>query len=147
VHYSVQRNHLHLLVESAGKEALGRGMKAISARVARAAQRAFGLSGPVLHGRYHLRILRTPREVRAALAYVLLNARKHWRERFGASPPERLDTASSGRWFDGWRRAPASREPPPGAPESPEVAPPRTWLLSLGWRRHGLVDPAELPGG
>jgi REP element-mobilizing transposase RayT len=67
VHYCVQRNHLHLLVVSAGKEALGRGMKAILARVARAAQRAFGLSGPVHHGRYHLRILRTPREVRSAM--------------------------------------------------------------------------------
>jgi REP element-mobilizing transposase RayT len=146
VHYSVQRNHLHLLVESAGKEALGRGMKAISARVARAAQRAFGLSGPVLHGRYHLRVLRTPREVRSALAYVLLNARKHWRERHESSPPEGLDAASSGRWFDGWRRVPGEREPPSAPAEPPEVAPPRTWLLSLGWRRHGLVDPAEVPG-
>jgi len=145
VHYSVQRNHLHLLVESAGKEALGRGMKAISARVARAAQRAFGLSGPVLHGRYHLRILRTPREVRAALAYVLLNARKHWRERHATSPPVRLDAASSGRWFEGWRRVPGSSEPPPETPSSPEVAPSRTWLLSFGWRRHGLIDPAEVP--
>jgi hypothetical protein len=101
----------------------------------------------VLHGRYHLRILRTPREVRRALAYVLLNARKHWRGRHGASPPERLDMASSGRWFDGWRRVPGSRESPPGLPEPPEVAKPRTWLLSVGWRRHGLVDPAEVPGG
>jgi len=143
VHYSVQRNHLHLLVESAGKEALGRGMKAISARVARAVQRTFGLSGPVLHGRYHLRILRTPREVRNALAYVLLNARKHWRERQGVLPPVRLDEASSGRWFEGWRRAPRSREPPG---EVSEVVRPRTWLLSTGWRRHGLIDPAEVPG-
>ena len=146
VHYSVQRNHLHLLVESAGKENLGRGMKAIAARVARAAQRAFGLAGPMLHGRYHLRILRTPQEVRRALAYVLLNARKHWRERHGAPPPERLDAASSARWFDGWRRAPPVREAVAEAPESPEVAPARTWLLATGWRRHGLVDPAELPG-
>ena len=143
VHYSVQRNHLHLLVESAGKEALGRGMKAISARVARATQRAFGLNGPVLHGRYHLRILRTPREVRNALAYVLLNARRHWRERHGAPPPERIDEASSARWFEGWRRAPGTREPPR---EARDVAPPRTWLLSIGWRRHGLIDPAEVPG-
>ena len=143
MHYSVQRNHLHLLVESAGKQALGRGMKAISARVARAVQRVFGLSGPVLHGRYHLRVLRTPREVRSALAYVLLNARKHWRERHGNPPPQRLGDASSGRWFDGWRRAPASREPPA---EAPEVARPRTWLLSAGWRRHGLINPAEVPG-
>jgi hypothetical protein len=144
VHYSVQRNHLHLLVESAGKEALGRGMKAIAARVARAAHRAFGLSGGVLHGRYHLRILRTPREARSALAYVLLNARKHWRERHGSLPPERLDEASSGRWFRGWRRAFGSREPPP---ERPEVAPAGTWILAVGWRRHGLIDPAEVPGG
>jgi hypothetical protein len=67
VHYSVQRNHLHLLVESAGKAALGRGMKSIAARVARAAHRAFERAGSVLHGRYHLRILRRPQEVRRAL--------------------------------------------------------------------------------
>ena len=146
VHYSVQRNHLHLLVESAGKDALGRGMKSISVRVARAVQRAFGVEGPVLHGRYHLRILRTPLEVRRALAYVLLNARKHWRERRKALPPMLLDEASSGRWFEGWRRAPPSRERASGAPESPEVAPARTWLLAKGWRRHGLVDQAEVPG-
>ena len=90
-----------------------------------------------------MRILRTPREVRNALAYVLLNARKHWRERHGAPPPVLLDEASSSRWFDGWRHVPGSREPPR---ESPEVVPPRTWLLSTGWRRHGLIDPAEVPG-
>src|SRR5262245_55457967 len=152
VQYSVQRNHLHLLVESAGKDALGRGMKAISSRVARAVQRAFRLAGPVLHGRYHLRVLRTPREVRNALAYVLLNARKHWRERFGSPPPEGIDEASSGRCFDGWRRAAGSPEVPAesgGAGsrrDSSEVAPPRTWLMSRGWRRHGLIDPMEVPG-
>ena len=142
LHYSVQANHLHLLVEAAGKEALGRGMKAISARVARAVQRAFGRAGAVLHGRYHLRVLRTPREVRNALAYVLLNARKHWKQRRGEAPPVRLDEASSGRWFEGWRR-----EPPGNARAGPcEVARPRTWLLVAGWRRHGLIDPAEVPG-
>jgi REP element-mobilizing transposase RayT len=142
VHYSVQRNHVHLLVESAGKQALGRGMKAVAARLARAANRVFGRSGPVLHGRYHLRVLRTPREVRNALAYVLLNARKHWRERNGAPPPIRLDEASSGRWFEGWKR----QLGPPLAAYPPEVASPHTWLLAVGWRRHGLVDPAEVPG-
>jgi REP element-mobilizing transposase RayT len=146
VHYSVQRNHLHLLVESAGKEALGRGMKAVSARVARAVQRAFGLEGPVLYGRYGLRILRTPQEVRRALSYVLLNARKHWKERCGRPPAPRLDLASSGRWFDGWRRAPPGSDPPGEEPDRPEVAPARTWLLAVGWQRHGLVDPAEVPG-
>ena len=160
VHYSVQRNHLHLLVEAAGKQALGRGMKAISARVARAVHRAFGRTGRVLHGRYHLRVLRTPREVRNALAYVLLNARKHWRERHGTAPPVQIDEASSARWFDGWRQTLRSRGPHPGGGPGaegstpgcgplarPEVARARTWLLSLGWKRHGLIDPAEVPGG
>ena len=142
-HYSVQRDHLHLIVEAAGKDALARGMKSISSRIAFAVNRVFSRTGRVLDGRYHLHALRSPREVRHALAYVLLNARKHWRQRRGAAPPVRLDEASSGRWFDGWRREPpgtANRHGPP------EVALPRTWLLSRGWRRHRLIDPAEIPG-
>jgi REP element-mobilizing transposase RayT len=142
VHYSLQRDHVHMIVEANGKEALGSGMKSISARLARAAQRVFGWKGPVLDGRYHLRLLRTPREVRNALAYVLLNVRKHWRQRNEQTPPVRLDEASSGRWFDGW-----SREPPGPRDElEREVAPARTWLLTRGWRRHRLVDPVEVPG-
>lgn len=142
-HYSIQRDHLHLVVESAGKEALACGMKSVGIRLARAVNRVFGRKGPVLYGRYHLRVLKVPREVRNALAYVLLNARKHWRQRDGSPPPVRLDVASSGAWFDGWRRPPPfiERHPPPAA-----VAAPHTWLLRKGWRSHGLVDPAETPG-
>ncbi|MDJ0864707.1 MAG: transposase [Myxococcota bacterium] len=141
-HYSIQRDHVHLIVEAAGKQALGRGMKSISARLARAVNRVFGRRGQVLDGRYHLHLLKTPREVRNALAYVLLNARKHWRERRGKVPSVRLDEASSGRWFSGWRR----RVPGPRPPGLREVALPRSWLLRSGWRRYGLVDPAEVPG-
>jgi hypothetical protein len=118
-------------------------MKSVAARLARALNRIAGRRGPVLDSRYHHRSLRTPREVRRALAYVLLNARRHLAKRrpAGRPPAARLDPASSARWFDGWRQ--------PGAVEvvsTPcEVAPPRTWLLRVGWRRHGLVDPAELP--
>jgi REP-associated tyrosine transposase len=141
-HYSIQRDHVHLVVETVGKEALGRGMKSVGIRLARAVNRVFGRMGPVLFGRYHLRVLRTPQEVRNALAYVLLNARKHWRQRTGSAPPVVIDVASSGAWFDGWKR------PPPGAePEGPRpVAPARYWLLREGWRPRGLVDPAEVPG-
>ena len=70
-----------MVVEGDGKEALARGMKAVAARFARAVNRSFKRKGPVLLGRYHLRLLRTPPEVRNALAYVLLNVRKHWRQR------------------------------------------------------------------
>lgn len=140
-HYSIQRDHLHLVIEAHDKQALGRGMKAVSARVARAVQRVFRRSGPVLHGRYHLRVLETPRQVRNALAYVLLNARKHWRKLHAAPPPARIDEASSAAWFDGWERKPRAPDLGPIG-----VAPARTWLLRTGWRRHGLIDLAEVPG-
>lgn len=140
--FSVQSDHLHLLVEAAGKPALGRGMKSIAARVARAVNRVFGRSGAVLLGRYHVRALRTPREVRNALAYVLLNARKHWRQHNGSTPPVKLDEASSAPWFSGWTR----QMQPETQLEPPPIALPRTWLLRVGWRRHGLLDPAEVPG-
>jgi REP element-mobilizing transposase RayT len=141
-HYSIQRDHVHFVVEAAGKEALGRGMKSVGIRLARAVNRVFGRKGPALFGRYHLRVLRTPRDVRHALAYLLLNARKHWRKRNGDAPPVVLDIASSGAWFDGWKRSPPAAEPTSSAP----VARARSWLLREGWRTRGLVDPAEVPG-
>ena len=107
----------------------------------------FRVKGRVLRERYHLRKLQTPREVRSALAYVLLNARKHLAERVGPAAARRAaagtDPASSGRWFSGWRRAfavPDKTGPPP------PVAAARSWLLSVGWLRHGRIDPAEVPG-
>jgi putative transposase len=144
LHYSVQADHVHLLVESAGRGALACGMKSIGARLARAIQRAFALAGPVLDGRYHLRVLRTPREVRNALAYVLLNARHHLRRRFQGSRRRPssvvLDAASPARWFDGWASAVPRIVMDPE--DEPEVARPHTWLARVGWRRHGLIDPA-----
>jgi REP element-mobilizing transposase RayT len=148
-HYSIQRDHVHMIVEAHGREALARGMKSIAARLARAVNRVFARSGPVLDGRFHHRVLRTPREVRNALAYVLLNARRHFAKRSGGRrPPVRLDAASSARWFEGWKHAWRTRlGPPDEEPAAPrEVASAHTWLLRVGWRRHGLVDPSEVPG-
>jgi REP element-mobilizing transposase RayT len=142
VHYSVQHDHVHLLVEAAGVAALARGMKSMTARLARAVNRIHGRRGPVVDGRFHHRVLATPREVRSALAYVLLNSRKHAAARGGdpESWGRALDPASSGRWFEGWNE-PAS---PPA--DRPAVAGARTWLLRAGWQRHGLICPDEIPG-
>ena len=141
VHYSLQSNHAHLLVEAVGRDELGRGMKAIGARLARAVNRACGRRGRVLSDRYHLRVLRSPREVRNALAYVLLNGRRHAAQHGKKLGKGRVDPASSGRWFDGWRDRRGV-----GAPDPPVVAEPRTWLLATGWRRHGLLWLDEVPG-
>jgi len=144
-HYSLQGDHAHLIVEARSKEALASGMNSIGARLARAVNRVVGRSGRVLDGRYHHRVLRTPREVRRALAYVLLNARRHLAKRRRATRAAlaTFDPASSARWFDGWLKA-ANRVPEPRV--RLEVARPRTWLLRIGWRRYGLVDPDEAPG-
>ncbi len=148
-HYSLQGNHAHLIVEATDPDALGRGMKAIGARVARAVNRITQRSGRVLAERYHLRLLPTPKEVRGALRYVLLNARRH-AAKAGAALRGRitLDPASSARWFDGWKRSgPGTHDhQPPPMVRKPPVARPRTWLLRVGWRRQGLIDPADVPG-
>jgi len=148
VHYSLQGNHAHLLVEARDKTALGRGMMAIASRVARAVNRVAERSGPVLAGRYHLRLLPTPREVRNALRYVLLNGRRHAAGAGTIAAPVNLDRASSARWFDGWKRwVPSARANAPAASSPrPPVARARTWLLAVGWRRHGLIDPGDVPG-
>jgi REP element-mobilizing transposase RayT len=151
VHYSLQGNHAHLVVEATDRDALGRGMKAIGARLARAVNRIADRSGRVFADRYHARMLKTPREVHRALGYVLLNARRHAaRTRAAAVRAARavLDPASSARWFDGWKRKSdlvTERARPPAGGASP-VARARTWLLTKGWRIHGLLDPAAVPG-
>jgi len=143
--YSLHGNHVHLIVEAADRQTLGRGMKAIGARLARAVNRFASHHGPVLADRYHLRLLPTPREVHRALRYVLLNARRHAkRPRAALGRRLTLDPASSARWFEGWKRRGPS--PPPSGSGPCPVAPPRTWLLRAGWRRHGLIDPADVPG-
>jgi hypothetical protein len=144
VHYSIQSDHAHFIVEAAGRGALGRGMKSLAARFARAVNRASCRTGRVLADRYHLRVLRSPRQVRNALAYVLLNARRHLAQRRGraAARGGRLDPASSARWFEGWVGRHAG---PVLGPRS--AVPPHTWLLKVGWRRHGLISPFEVPGG
>ncbi len=138
--FSIQANHVHAIVEAEGREALGRGMKSLAARLAHAVNRALGRTGRVLLERYHLHVLRTAREVRNALSDVLTNARRH-AARMGRalSRAVRIDPASSGAWSDAWRPDVLR----PEAPGPPPVARARSWLARVGWRRYGLLDPAE----
>ena len=139
IHYSIQKDHIHMIVEAQGKRALANGMKSVNARLARAVNRIFHRQGSVLRGRFHSRVLRTPREVRHALAYVLLNIRHHLRSRGRTAPPN-IDEASSGVWFNGWK---TQQTGPPTRRR--EVARAGTWLLNVGWRKHRLISLAEVP--
>lgn len=133
VHFSVQRDHVHLLVEADTPVALVRGMQGLAIRIAKAVNRLLGRRGKVWADRYHARILRTPREVRNAFVYVLQNFRRHGVVARG------LDPYSSARWFTGWRIP--TRQTVEPAP----VAQARTWLARVGWSRLGLLSVDECP--
>ncbi|MEO1483991.1 MAG: transposase [Myxococcota bacterium] len=146
VHWSVQRDHIHLLVEAHHAEALARAMQGLSICIARRLNGALGRRGPAFLDRYHAHILKTPREVRNALAYVLNNARRHAAQRGLRLPRRFVDACSSAPYFDGWSIPPRALSQAHDPPHDPlPVAPARTWLLTDGWRRHGLVRTDEVP--
>jgi hypothetical protein len=93
--------------------------------------------------------LESPRAVRHALVYVLANFRKH-----GCDRGALLDLCSSSLYFRDFIEFPSS--PPLHAeprfarcalspPNDPIVLPARTWLLSWGWKRHGMLSAWERP--
>lgn len=145
VHYSIQSNHVHLVVEAEDSESLSRGTQGLAIRLARAINRVLRRRGSLWVDRYHARPLTDPLDVRNVLVYVTANFRKH-------EPALRagVDPYSSGLWFDGWREA----RPRPLAiavsrhilASCPPVAAPRTWLLRVGWKHYGgLISWAERP--
>src|SRR3954468_20208267 len=73
VHYSVQRDHVHLVVEAADARALSSGVRSIAIRIARYVNDLLGRRGSFWADRWHGRALASLREVRAALVYVLAN--------------------------------------------------------------------------
>src|SRR3990172_13276637 len=94
-------NHLHLVAEPQARAALRRGMQGLSIRVAKALNRLLGRGGKVLTDRYYARALATAAETRAALNYVMTNARKHGLAGAGGAAGC-TDPYSSAPYFDGW---------------------------------------------
>ena len=125
--YSVQADHIHLIVEAADGAALSAGMKSFSVRAARRLNtRVLRRRGSVWGDRYHRRDLGSPRAVRNALVYVINNHFKH-----GESEAGLVDACSSAPWFRGWMQR--VDQPPDASP----VEPAQTWLLDRGW--HGEI--------
>ena len=119
IEFSVQGNHIHLVVEAPNPRALARAIQGLSIRVARGLNRMMGRKGRVFDDRYHARVLRTPTEVRHAIRYILDNARKH--------AAQRGETYAAG-YVDPYSSA--------GAPDL-ALPPAQTWLLREGRRRAG----------
>ncbi|MEZ4447150.1 MAG: transposase [Polyangiaceae bacterium] len=137
-HYSIQSNHLHLIAEGNDTTSLSRGIQRIASRIARQLNQHLGRRGRLFRERFDGKVLATPKQVRNALRYVLLNRQKHELEHRGRYL-RRLDPFSSASHFDGW--APHPNAPKRAPPPSPAITPPKSWLLTTGWRRHGLLAP------
>jgi hypothetical protein len=113
VEYSILGNHLHLIVEADGSEALSRGMQGLCIRIAKSLNALMGRAGRVFDDHYFARLLRTPTELTRAIAYVLGNSRRH----FGIA----IDSCSSAAL--------------PATQREELTSPPRGWLLRQAWRQ------------
>jgi REP element-mobilizing transposase RayT len=145
VHVSIQKNHLHFIVEAVSKVALSRNMQSLAINLARAINRAWGRGGgKVFAYRYGAKQIKTRSYARNALSYVLNNWRRHREDFFdGAARKALLDEYSSAVSFDGW----AMRfGPAPPDYEALPVSPPMTALLQYEWLDWGRIDPCERPG-
>src|SRR5262249_20323714 len=126
VQFSVQGNHVHLLVEAEHTSVFMSAMKGLSVRIAKGMNRMMERKGgQVIGDRYHSRALRTPTEVRRVMHYIRDNHRQHM-----ADVGERLPKG----WVD------------PYCSDAPELAAtlrkPTTWLVQEGWRRGRAGPPA-----
>ncbi len=148
---SLQDGHLHAMVEAANEIALAKGMQAFGISAARYINQAMTKrtgrrrKGRVFSDRYHPKAITSPRAARHARAYVLNNWRRHGKDR---GVRFNVDPFSSGVSFAGWKETggkdflaalPTDYVPLP-------VSRPQTWLLAVGWTRHGLISLREVPG-
>jgi REP element-mobilizing transposase RayT len=154
VHLSIQRTHVHLLVEAKTKAALAAGMQGFQISAAKHLNAAIskGRPGPrrkgtVFPDRYHAVVIESPRQARHALSYVINNWRKHGEDRGEMTRLGDVDWYSSGAMFAGWKEHGTQGFALRGPPELPPmlVGAPRTWLLREGWRKHGAVSCREVP--
>jgi len=136
IHFAVESNHFHFIVECESNEALAAGMNSVGAGLGKLIRNMCGGAGPVFEGRYHLHVLKKPREVRNALAYVLLNHSRHE----GLIPYK--DDFSSAAYFHDWKLLLGDKSGPilkggrrVEGPLPPYLCKAKSWLAREGWRR------------
>jgi REP element-mobilizing transposase RayT len=154
VHMSVQRDHIHLIVEADSGGSLSKGVRGFSISAARQINKAITArggdrrTGRVVGDRFHARPLTSPRAVRNAIAYTLGNWRHHGEDRAHFARTWNVDPFSSGAVFFGWKEL---EDSPVLWPLPPTYHPllvfrPRTWLLRSWDRFHPLISVREVPG-
>ena len=146
VHLCLLSNHIHLICEADGAEALARAMRGLGGRVAKAANGVLGRKGRVIGERYDVQVLKSPQRVRNAVEYVLRNGEKH-----GVFDPSRgvggvpqVDPWSSAAWFPHWEHRELCL--PAFGCWAGVVREPQTYLLRTAFSERGLSYWSEGPG-
>ncbi|HEX3477003.1 MAG TPA: transposase [Kofleriaceae bacterium] len=154
VHISLQRTHVHLIVEAEDPAALARGMQGFQISAARHINTALGSGGrrrrgKVFADRYHAEVITTPTRARNAISYVLSNWRKHAEDREGLPSTWLVDPFSSGISFPDWKELEdqACMWPIRETYDPLIVRRPTTWLLAEGWKLAGEISAREVPRG
>jgi len=154
VHLSIQRTHVHLIVEADDKRALASGMQGFQISAAKHLNAAISKNRPgprrrgtVFPDRYYAEIIKSPRQARHTLTYVMNNFRKHREDQVQPMSSWKLDWFSSAVMFPGWteygEEAFLWRGPPTYDPLI--VRQPRSWLLREGWKKAGSISCREVP--
>ena len=158
VHVSIQRTHVHLLVEADDKKALASGMQGFQISAAKHLNAAIskGKPGPRRRGRvfvdrYHAEVITSPTQARHTLSYVLSNWRKHKEDQRLPMSEWKVDWYSTAAMFPGWAEYKPYDEEPflwrgVETYDPLVVYQPRTWLLREGWRKGGApISTREVP--
>ena len=153
VHFSVQGNHIHLLVEAENEEALAKGMQSFEISLAKRINAVMTWKlrrkrkGQVFADRYHVNAITSVRGTRNALCYILNNWLHHPRSARGPLLLDgKLDPYSSAIWFAGWKEKTVPEVHIPPDYEPPFVREPTTWFLKTGWKLAKPISCFEVPG-
>jgi REP element-mobilizing transposase RayT len=153
VQVSIQRNHVHMLVEADSTLALARGMQGFQISAARHINTALGVGcrrrrGPVFADRYHVEVITSPTRARHALSYILNNWRRHKEDQQGLATRWLVDPFSSGISFPDWQEldGQAWMWPIRETYDPLMVRRPQSWLLREGWKLRGPISARDVPG-
>ena len=139
VHFSIQKDHVHLIVEANDRETIIRKMQGFMISFAKRLNLLLGRKrGKVWSDRYFRRDVTGSRDMHNVLAYVFGNAKKH-----GIIPRDALvlDSGSSAWTFEGWDLR-VELPPDKNRWKPPR---PRTRLLRKDWIAHGLLRVSSVP--
>ncbi|MGZ3790137.1 MAG: transposase [Bacteriovorax sp.] len=70
IHYSLEYDHVHLLIEAENNHVLGKGMQAFGVTLSKAINRMRKRKGGVYKHRYHFRQISSSRELKNVMNYI-----------------------------------------------------------------------------